>query len=157
MQESRPFRGFSYSAGSLTTTSEEEDPPRSTSFFQNNLFLFRQFFFLIFFGANSSRNAILTLLDVNLVTQFARKSGWARARANRKKEGFPRVTVSMGSGRLRVARGGCGAKDPPLAARPKFFEGGPLPLGSWSGNLPNRRTPRGGGFVRQLMFQDKCV
>ena len=35
-----------------------------------------------------------------------------------KKWGSPRVTVRMGSGRLRVARGGCGAKDPPLAARP---------------------------------------
>ena len=27
------------------------------------------------------------------------------------------------------------------------FEGGPHPPGSWLGNLPNRKTPRGGGGV----------
>jgi len=67
-----PFRGVSYCAGSLTTNPEEEDPPRSTCFFHNNLFLFWQFVLLIFFFANLSRNAILTRLGVNFVTQFAR-------------------------------------------------------------------------------------
>jgi len=55
-------------------------------------------------------------------TPFPSSSQPALSRLNPKrigkKWGSPRVTVRMGSGRLRVARGGCGAKDPPLAARP---------------------------------------
>jgi len=36
-------------------------------------------------------------------------------------------------------------EDPPRSTWYKFFEGGPLPSGSWSGNIVNRKPPRGGG------------
>jgi len=38
-------------------------------------------------------------------------------------------------------------EDPPRSAWYKFFEGGPLPLGSWLGNIVNRKPPRGEGFL----------
>ena len=45
-------------------------------------------------------------------------------------------------------------EDPPRRTTPKmdqfwgwFFRGGPLPPGSWSGNIVNRKPPRGGGFL----------
>jgi len=34
---------------------------------------------------------------------------------------------------------------PPRSTWYKFFEGGPLPAGSWSGNIVNRKPPPGGG------------
>jgi len=37
-------------------------------------------------------------------------------------------------------------EDPPRSAWYKFFRGGPLPPGSWLGNLPNRKPTQGGGF-----------
>jgi len=46
-------------------------------------------------------------------------------------------------------------EDPPWRTTPKidqfwgsFWRGGPLPPGSWSGNIVNRNPPRGGGFFR---------
>jgi len=43
-------------------------------------------------------------------------------------------------------------EDPPWSAWYKFFEGGPLPPGSWSGNIVNRKTPRGGGSLSINVF-----
>ena len=40
-----------------------------------------------------------------------------------------------------------GGRGPPSSTWDKFFEGGPLPPGSWSGNIVNRKPPRRGGFV----------
>jgi len=37
-------------------------------------------------------------------------------------------------------------EDPPRRICTRCFEGGLLPLGSWLGNIVNRKTPRGGGF-----------
>jgi len=41
-------------------------------------------------------------------------------------------------------------EDPPRRICTRCFEGGPLPPGSWFGNLPNRKPPRGGGFLRSI-------
>ena len=38
-------------------------------------------------------------------------------------------------------------EDPPRNTWYKFFGGGPLPPGSWLGNIMNRKPPRGGGAV----------
>ena len=43
-------------------------------------------------------------------------------------------------------------KDPHQRTQYNFFEGGPLPPGSWFVNLPNRKPPVWGGFLRS-----KCV
>ena len=43
-------------------------------------------------------------------------------------------------------------KDPPRSTWYKFFEGGPLDLGSWLGKLPNRRPPQGGGFPAMNIY-----
>jgi len=39
-----------------------------------------------------------------------------------------------------------------------FFRGGPLPPGSWSGNIVNRKPPRGGGVLSINLMQhgDTC-
>jgi len=39
-------------------------------------------------------------------------------------------------------------EDPPQRICTRCFEGVPLPQVSWLGNLPNRKPPRGGGFLR---------
>jgi len=46
----------------------------------------------------------------------------------------------INSGVLRVARGGCGAKAPPLATRPK--------LAGWGGSFLNNAGRLGAGFIR---------
>jgi len=38
-------------------------------------------------------------------------------------------------------------EDPPRSTWYKLFEGGPLPPGSWSGNIENRKPPPGGGVL----------
>ena len=47
-------------------------------------------------------------------------------------------------------------EDPPWSTWYKFFEGGPLPPGSWSGNIVNRKTPRGGGLFRSTYSSASC-
>jgi len=47
-------------------------------------------------------------------------------------------------------------QDPPRSTWYKFFEGGPLPPGSWSGNIVNRKPPRGGG-VLSINVNKSCV
>ena len=41
-------------------------------------------------------------------------------------------------------------EDPPRSTWYKFFEGGPLPPGSWLGNLTNWKPPPGGGVLRSI-------
>jgi len=42
-----------------------------------------------------------------------------------------------------------GGRGPPRSTWYKFFEGGPLPLGSWWGNILYRKPPQGGGPCNQ--------
>jgi len=44
--------------------------------------------------------------------------------------------------------------DPPRSTWYKFFEGGPLPPGSWLGNIVNRKPPRGEGFLSMNLHVD---
>jgi len=48
-------------------------------------------------------------------------------------------------------------EDPPLRICTRCFVGGPLPPGSWSGNIVNRKHPRGGGFFRSILCAYKYI
>jgi len=45
-----------------------------------------------------------------------------------------------------------GGRGPPFKHLVQILRGGPLPLGSWRGNIANRKQPRGGGVLSINMW-----